>query len=72
MANQPNVELSDVPPPMQLEQDHVGLWVYWRDPWKYGPSIERNGVIPVTIETREEAEAYVNKIYPGSFLEPKS
>jgi hypothetical protein len=64
-------ELSKEPTKMQLEQDlQYGNWFYWRDPWLYGPGVERNGTLPLN-STKEEAEAYVNRMYPGSFPEPE-
>lgn len=65
-------ELSPIQPPMQLERhpnEEYGNWEYWRDPWLYGPAIERSGVLPLYIDKREDAEAYVNRLYPGSFPE---
>jgi hypothetical protein len=64
-------ELSPTRPPMELEQDHYGMWVYYRPPWMGGPEIRRNGVLPIQTVERADAEAYVNKLYPGSFPEPE-
>jgi hypothetical protein len=76
MADQPKSqeapkELAKEQPKMQLEKDPVyGNWVYWRDPWLYGPGIDKNGVIPVNTVERADAERYINGLYPGAFPEP--
>ena len=68
MASQPPAELAAFQPPMLLEQDPSGLWMYSRPAWVGGPAVEKNGV-PPSINTREAAERVVNNIYPGAFPE---
>jgi hypothetical protein len=64
-------ELSKTLPKMKLEKDpNYGNWIYSRDAWIDGPAIEPNGVLPLDTEKQEDAEAYVNRMYPGSFPEP--
>ena len=53
-------------PPMELERDKSGLWMYRRDPWIGGPPVDRNGC-PPGIVTQEDAERVINQLYPGSF-----
>jgi hypothetical protein len=62
-------EIPALPPPVQLEQEPNGMWVYWQDAWQYGTGITKNGIMPVHATTREQAEEYVNNLHPGSFPE---
>jgi hypothetical protein len=60
--------LAKVQPPMELEQDPSGLWMYHRPAWLGGPEVIKNGCTP-GITTREDAIKQINSIYPGAFPE---
>lgn len=61
-------ELPKTMPPMELEQDERSrMWMYSRPAWIGGPAIAKNGVVPITITERADAERAVNALYPGSF-----
>lgn len=67
-AKEPPPPLPDEMPPMELEQDPSGLWMYHRSAWVGGPEVVKNGVSP-GVTVREDAERIVNMLYPGSFPE---